>query len=209
MRIPKWFKNYIDNQYRSPRGIIGAYIGEKMVRQHQPETLWTVDLLQIQTEDKVLELGCGAGSAIKLLLQNTAAGHVSGIDLSNTVIRSAKFRNRRAWNEGKADFTQADLKNLPYSDEHFHKVYSIHTLYFWEDVRKSLTEIFRVLKPGGSFIITLSDGADGEVWEGVKELLDKEFIPMANSTGFLEVSLIRGSNSRQFHTVAVTGKKPS
>ena len=132
MRFPERIKNYIDRQYRSPKGIIGSYIGEKMVRQHQPETLWTIELLHIQAEDKVLELGCGAGSAIKRILQNTEAGYASGIDLSKTVIRSAKFRNRRAWNEGKADFTLADLKNLPYPGGHFHKVYSIHTLYFWK-----------------------------------------------------------------------------
>jgi hypothetical protein len=37
-----------DNQYRKPKGLIGTYIGEMMVRQHKPETVWTIKLFIIQ-----------------------------------------------------------------------------------------------------------------------------------------------------------------
>jgi ribosomal protein S18 acetylase RimI-like enzyme len=45
-RAPMWQK-YIDGQYRKPSGIVGRWIGRKMARQHQPENLWTVNLLNV------------------------------------------------------------------------------------------------------------------------------------------------------------------
>ena len=54
-------------QHGHPKGIIGHMLGKQMVRQHIPETDWTISLLNIQSEDQVLELGFGAGRAIELV----------------------------------------------------------------------------------------------------------------------------------------------
>ena len=59
----------MDRQHRLPRGWLGRLIGERMVRQHTPETLWTLQLLALGPDDRVLELGFGAGRALQLALQ--------------------------------------------------------------------------------------------------------------------------------------------
>jgi ubiquinone/menaquinone biosynthesis C-methylase UbiE len=200
-------KGFIDNQYRKPKGLIGTYIGEKMVRQHKPETLWTIELLNIQQSESVLELGCGAGYAMKLILEPKIVGKVVGLDLSPTAIQSAMIRNKKALNNEKAKLVQANVKNLPFEDEQFEKVFSIHTIYFWDELSATISEIFRVLKPGGVFILTFCDGENGEIWDGISSLIDEQLIPIMKNKGFLEVALVKGPNSRQFHTVALSGKK--
>src|SRR5919201_6841141 len=54
-------------QQRCPTGVVGRLIGERMARQHLPETLWTVALLDVAPTDRVLDIGCGAGQAIELV----------------------------------------------------------------------------------------------------------------------------------------------
>ncbi|WP_413303435.1 class I SAM-dependent methyltransferase [Bacillus sp. 1P10SD] len=203
-------KEFIDGQYSKPRGLIGTYFGEKMVRQHKLETLWTLELLKVAQGECVLELGCGAGYAMKLILEQTLAAQVVGLDLSATVIRSAAFRNKKAIDEERAKLVHANVEKLPCQNEHFDKVFSIHTIYFWDNIAETFLEIYRVLKPGGFFVVTLCDGKHGEVWEGVKNMIEDQLIPSANKSGFQEVTLVEGPNSRQFRTVAVIGnKKPN
>jgi SAM-dependent methyltransferase len=43
--------------------------------------------------------------------------------------------------------------HLPFSDDRFEKVYSVHTIYFWTDLDQQLQEVRRVLKPGGRFVL--------------------------------------------------------
>lgn len=207
MELTNRVKEYIESQYKTPRGIIGTYIGERMVRQHKPETLWTIDLLKIQQDESVLELGCGSGYAMKLILEQTLVDKVVGLDLSPTVIRSAIIRNKKALNEERAKLVQANVKCLPFQDEYFDKIFSIHTIYFWDELSVTISEIFRVLKPGGVFILTLCDGKKGEIWDGIRSMIDEQIIPIMKNKGFLDVALVKGPNSRQFHTVAVSGKK--
>lgn len=49
----KWTA-FLDQQHRYPTGLIGRLIGERMLRQHAPETTWSVDQLQGQPTDRVL-----------------------------------------------------------------------------------------------------------------------------------------------------------
>jgi ubiquinone/menaquinone biosynthesis C-methylase UbiE len=202
-------KEFIDSQYSNPRGLIGTYFGEKMVRQHKPETLWTLELLEIGERESVLELGCGAGYAMKLILDQTITVQVVGLDLSPTLIRSAAIRNKKGIAEGRAELIQGNVTTLPLQNEHFDKVFSIHTIYFWDNIAETLSEIYRVLKPGGFFVLTLCDGKNGEIWDGVKSMVDEQLIPSVKKIGFQEVALLDGPNSRQFHTVAVIGRKSS
>lgn len=205
----KRIKEAINRQYGKPRGLLGMYIGEKMIRQHKPETLWTMELLQLSRSEKVLELGCGAGYAMKLILDQTLAEQAVGLDLSAALIRSAALRNKNALTGGRAELVQANVNRLPFQEDHFEKVFSIHSVYFWDDLSKTLSEIHRVLKPGGYFVLTLSDGKGNEEWGEIKNLIEERLIPAAKRAGFLNVTSLRGPDSRQYHTVAILGHKES
>ncbi|EPE63534.1 methyltransferase domain protein [Exiguobacterium sp. S17] len=204
---PKRLQTWIDSQYENPRGIVGTYIGEKMVRQHRVETTWTIEQLPIQSNDRILDLGCGAGDAIATILRSFADARVTGLDRSATIVRSASNRNRTAIQEQRADIVRGDLETFPFPDASFDHVFSIHTLYFWNDVAKTIAEIERVLVPGGSFVITYCDGKSDVTWDGITMLVREQFFPSAKTLGMTDVSDQRGPDSRDYRTVAVSGRK--
>lgn len=207
--LPQVLLKWIDSQYENPRGPVGKYIGEKMVRQHRVEVEWTIEQLDIQPGTTVLELGCGAGDAMATILQRHPDVHVMGIDRSKTIIDSARQRNQASIHTKRANLIQGDLHQLEVTDASIDHVFSIHTLYFWRDVTTVLSEIERVLKPNGTFVITYCDGKGDVEWNDISEMVRNQFIPAAVSLGFKDVSVQRGPDSRDYHTVAVTGWKPN
>ena len=205
--ILKKMKELVDFQYQSPKGVLGLYFGEKMVLQHRPETIWTLNLLKLDKKEKVLELGCGAGFAMKLLLKQPNVQQVVGLDLSKSILRSAKVRNIRAISKGKAELVLGNVSNIPLANALFTRVFSIHSIYFWDITPETVSEIYRVLKPKGSVTITLCNGKDGETWNGIQRMLEQQLLPIMTQIGFKNVKILKGPNSRHFHTIAVIGEK--
>lgn len=211
MKVKPHFEGIWDQQHRCPSGIVGWLAGEQMMRQHRPETAWTIDLLDIQPADTVLEVGFGAGQGIKLAAEKASDGRVMGIDLSGVMVRVATRRNARAVKAGRVVLSQGNVTALPFEDQQFDKIMTIHTFYFWPEPPQDISELQRVLKPGGRLIITLSTGkinARGEVEvEPLQSVLEEHVAPGMQRNGFKIARLERGPNSRQYTSVAVIGEK--
>ena len=196
---------FLDRQHRDPAGLVGQFVGERMVRQHAPETAWTLDLLGIRPADRLLELGFGAGRALALAAERAPGGLVLGIDRSPTMVRAAARRNQAARQAGRMVLLRGDLGALPFAGRRFDKIWSIHTFYFWPDPPRLLAELMRMLAPGGTLAITM---ATGQVTPGGElaywplhqrvELLVSEL----RGRG-VDASLEHGPNSRQYNNVAI------
>ena len=207
MKLTEKLKEFINNQYSRPIGLFGMYIGEKMVKQHRPETLWTIKQLKLNQDESILEIGCGAGYAMKLLLEHKAVSQVVGLDISKSILRSAKIRNRYEIGKGRAKLLQSDANHLTFQDGYFTNVFSIHSVYFWDSLPETISEINRILKPGGTIIITLCNGKNGETFNNIKDMLEMQLIPIMEQNKFKNIELIKGPDSRQFQTVAIKCNK--
>ena len=163
------------------------YIGEKMVKQHRLETLWTIKLLKPQHDENILELGCGAGNAIKILLEQSTVSQVVGLNISQSILRSATIRNRYEINKERARLVQGNVNQLVFQDGYFTKVFSIHSVYFWDNLPETISEIYRVLKPQGTIILTLCSGKNGESWDDIKNMLEQRVIPIMVQNRFKNV----------------------
>ena len=126
-----------------------------MARQNEREARWTVDLLGIEPDARVLEIGFGPGVAIQYAAERATRGHVSGIDYSATMLKIARRRNASAIASGAVDLTNGDVRSLPYADESFDRAFAIHCVYFWREPAACLREIRRVLRPDGVVAITI------------------------------------------------------
>lgn len=212
MKVKQQLESMWDRQHRCPDGIVGWLVGEQMVRQHRPETNWTVDFLDIQPADTMLEVGFGAGQGIKLAAAKACAGHVIGIDLSQDMVRLARRRNAQGVRAGRVVLSQGTVTALPFADQQFDKIMTIHTVYFWSESPQAFSELYRVLKPGGKIVITLCTGkineqGELEIWPPFQSMLEERVMPGMQRMGFKAVRLERGPNSRQYTNVAVIGEK--
>lgn len=100
---------------------------------------------------KTLEIGMGAGTDFIQFAKAGAEAH--GIDLTEKSIEHVK---RRLASQGlTAQISQADAENLPFSNNIFDFVYSWGVIHHTPDTQKAVQEIYRVLKPGGSFLVML------------------------------------------------------
>lgn len=104
--------------------------------------------------DKVLDAGCGTGTlALMLKTQVGNNGFVAGIDISSGMLRQARIKTDK---EGlDIDFRIASIDNIPFSAGFFDVVtatWVIHQLSF-PFKKRGLQEIFRVLRPGGHFLL--------------------------------------------------------
>lgn len=101
---------------------------------------------------RVLVLGCGGGQDAIVLARRGA--HVAGIDLSDEQIR---FARELAQKEGLVvPFVQGNVEELPHVDSGSQDVVvSSHALNYVEHADRCFAEVFRVLKPGGIFVLSV------------------------------------------------------
>lgn len=93
--------------------------------------------------NSVLDAGCGDGYGSYKLYQ--AGYKVIGVDLSEEMIKTAKFRGENEF----LQFQQADLTKLPFGDQSFSAILSINAVEWVEHPLNALNELQRVLKKGG------------------------------------------------------------
>ena len=160
---------YIARQFSRPTGMLGRLIGRGMARSNEREARWTVELLGLQPDSRVLEIGFGPGVAIQHAAERATRGHVSGIDYSQTMVAIALKRNAAGIATGAIDLTKGGVQSLPYPDDSFDCAFAIHCIYFWRDPVASLQEIRRVLRPDGVVAITIRPVHQ---WQGRKPPAD-------------------------------------
>lgn len=144
----------IGKQMQYPKGFFGKILFAWMTPKTIAHARWTADLLEIQTEDKIIEIGFGDGSNIKLLLQKAIRGFVTGVEISKTAIEMASKKNAEAISDGRVKLHLAQGNALPFENNTFDKACSVATAYVIEDPGAVFKEMFRVLKPNGRAAIT-------------------------------------------------------
>ena len=142
-------------QLRKPDGVTGKHIGEVMNNGNRLINESTIVALDLVDEDFVLEIGMGNGFFVKDLLQSKRPIWYVGLDYSEVMVEEAKKINVAFVESGQAEFLFGTADSLPFDDEAFSKVFTINTIYFWGNAGKELTEVKRVLRPGGKFVIAV------------------------------------------------------
>ncbi|BFO67065.1 class I SAM-dependent methyltransferase [Chryseobacterium sp. S0630] len=136
----------------NPQGEKGIEIGEMMNATNISMTLESIKTLVIEDEQQILEIGHGNAAHLKSLMSLAKNLRYTGIDISETMHNEAKRLNKEF--ESEADFVLYEGKRLPFRDRSFDKIFTVNTVYFWENPVEFLNEIYRVLKDDGTFVLT-------------------------------------------------------
>jgi ubiquinone/menaquinone biosynthesis C-methylase UbiE len=110
-----------------------------------------IERLQLHPEDIFLEIGCGGGALLDMVLQTVQ--RACGIDHSPDMVELARQKNGKALSEGRVDIIQGDVEALPWAENHFTCAAGVEVLYFIENPRRVSEELCRVLKPGGRLVL--------------------------------------------------------
>ena len=122
--------------------------GESMERGHRPVGEQAIVRMQVGPDARVLDVGCGSGWATRLLADLAINGRVTGIDISDEMVRVAREASQSYPN---ADFEIASAEQLPFDTDEFTHAFSMESLYYYRNIPKALSEIHRVLENGGLF----------------------------------------------------------
>jgi ubiquinone/menaquinone biosynthesis C-methylase UbiE len=122
---------------------------------HLRELEIDLGLESIRDGDKVLDVGCGLGVALRVYARARAI-EAHGIDYAENMVEGAKQRLAEAAPDLRVDFRQASVTQLPYDDASFDVVTShrcLMALLDWDLQQQALVELHRVLKPGGTLVL--------------------------------------------------------
>lgn len=138
----------------------------------------TAQLEGVDLQGKVvLDVGCGTGIISLLALQKGAAKVICG-DISNYMLEVARAKaDSQGYGADCIDFRQLDAESLPFEDASFDFVMTGKTLGLLPDQKKAVTEMVRVLRPGG----LLSVGAHGpeycwEACDAIFRVINKRYV---------------------------------
>lgn len=147
---------FIAAQLRKPSGEQGVSTGEKMFENNGSMIRKAIDLLPVKEGDKVIELGYGNGAHLDYLFQKAEDLSYLGVDISDTMQKAAISKNQEKVKAGVAEFLLGDGIKIPAADAQADLIFTVNTIYFWEDHQAVLQEMLRVLKPGASLCIALA-----------------------------------------------------
>jgi ubiquinone/menaquinone biosynthesis C-methylase UbiE len=112
---------------------------------------------------RVLDLGCGAGVLTERLV---AGGHdVDAVDMSADMIEFSKQRLAK-YDSSKYRLARAECQSLPFPDAAFDVVACIGVFGYMDDVDAAIAEIRRVLRPGGTLVLSIRNLDHVTVFDG-------------------------------------------
>src|ERR1044071_8101381 len=132
--------------------------GPKMEQHHLDITEKTIRLMDLRAGERVLDLGCGAGWATRLLARLVADGpsgfgQVGGGDVSDEMIRRARQASKDFEN---IMFVCGSAQQIPWEQNYFDKVLSVESFYYYADQDRALAELFRVMAPHARLFILIN-----------------------------------------------------
>jgi ubiquinone/menaquinone biosynthesis C-methylase UbiE len=129
--------------------------GEEMENHHISIAEQTLARMDLHPGDRVLDLGCGAGWATRMLAKAVEGGEgmAVGTDISDEMIARARTASRELEN---IMFTVAAADEIPWRDAYFNKVLSIESFYYYPDQQAVLREVHRVMASGGALFILIN-----------------------------------------------------
>ena len=181
---------------RKPAGLGGKVMVTMMNLGHRPLADWGFQFLHVDKSAAVLDCGCGGGANIRALLKRCPEGVVKGIDYSPVSVEKTRKLNEAAMQAGRCAVMQGSVMDMLFAASQFDAVTAFETVYFWPDLPQGFREVYRVLKPDGTFLICnecSGDNAQDEKWtekiSGMTIYKDTELQDFLEQAGFHDIQI--------------------
>jgi arsenite methyltransferase len=155
--------------------------------------------LRFKGTETILDLGCGRGLLLIEAAKKIPEGKAIGADLwlgnleyrnsPQMVLDNAKIEQV----SDRVEVITADAENMPFTENSFDMVMTSLMMHHVHDTNKALSEMFRVLKPGGTLVIA--------------DVNSKRFVPLFQSLGLNQVKIHYSTRLLFIPAYVVIGKK--
>lgn len=135
--------------------IAGNYDGLNRVISFGIDVSWRKKVLQLVADknpNTILDIATGTGD-LAILMTNTSSEEIIGLDISAGMLEIGKQKIKEKKLDTKIQMVLGDSENIPYPDDYFDAITVAFGVRNFENLEKGLTEILRVLKPNGIFVI--------------------------------------------------------
>ena len=165
------------------------------------------NLMSIQANDHVIEIGSGTGKLIKKMAKNIDNGFIEGVDFSNTMVSIAQRKNKNNIANGKVKIVEGNFDEMKYEKESYSKACSVNTLYFWNRPEYTVKKIAEILMPKGKLYLAFEDIEQlkkRNLNQQIFKLYTKDEVQnlLFNTALFKKVSTVSRNNGKSlFHCV--------
>lgn len=206
MKISALYKNVdlnkkndgqLSEQLSCPHGDDGISVGKQMFESNRNMILSSIDAVQLENKNRLLEIGHGNCSHLIDIMQKALYLKYYGLERSELMCHQAEKNNVNYVKKRRASFQYTSGDKIPYVFNFFDRIVTVNTIYFWEKPVEFLKDIYRVLKPEGICVLTFVDG------DFMKDL------PFVNSsfTLYNQSKLVHLVSDTEFDLIALEAKK--
>lgn len=202
-------------QLSQPNGDIGVQVANTMNETNISMTLNAIGHLDVQKGMQVLEIGHGNCQHLPEVLNQAEAIRYFGLEISDLMYAEAQEINIQFIKQGKAEYHLYDGEIIPFESDSFQRIFSVNTIYFWQNPVAFFKEIYRVLKPEGKVCICFVHkesmktlpftkwGFEFYDQDKIKNLIDQTQFEIEAIPGFEEqvTSKVGEKVSRRFNTL--------
>ncbi|MGE2722144.1 class I SAM-dependent methyltransferase [Mycolicibacterium celeriflavum] len=167
-------------------GAMGVCVGLVLLLMGRASARLAVDLTGVTTGDRVVDVGCGPGGAVREAARRGAAA--TGVDPAPVMLRLARMFTR----SGNINWTTGTAEQVPLPDGSATVVWSLATVHHWQDVEKGIAEAHRVLAPRGRLLAVerqTTPDATGLASHGWTRQQAEAFASECGSAGFADVTV--------------------
>lgn len=144
-------------QLRKPSGEKGLEIAKMMSDTNLDMTLHSVKRLQLKKGNSILEIGHGEATHVKEVFKLEKEITYTGLDISELMHQKAQENNLDFIKQKKAFFYKYDGVAIPFSNYFFDRIFTVNTIYFWQNPSFFIQDLYRILKPKGILNITYGE----------------------------------------------------
>ena len=187
------FKDYV-SQTRKPEGNLGKMMLKGMNSGHAKMADWGISHLSVDPK-QVVDLGCGGGRNIGALLEHYPNAMGTAVDYSALSVEKATEYNKELVASGRLIVRQGDVSSLDLPGSTYELATAFETVYFWSGLENCFREVYKILKPGGTFmVVNESDGTDStglkfeKIIDGMKCYTPEQISEAMKAAGFSSIT---------------------
>lgn len=203
--------DFMASQLRKPSGLCGRHLTSRFMNWANVDlSQRTFESLALKPDDRVLEVGFGAGDLIGRIAPALLKGSIAGVDFSPEMVAGCTKRFASLIATGRVELHCANADALPYGAAEFDKACTVNTVYFWPDPAAPMREIWRVLRVGGRFVMGFVPRAALEKYPfartGFTHYEPNEIARLLEDASFRDIEMVSGTDRRGEFICAI-GKK--